>query len=166
MHEMGWPSEHLPTSGPRVFPKAKSRTTCRAAFHSPQLLCRWTGSGHWEWTRKYQWALLGLITHSKGMTSISSDFLGTCLQLEHPGPLSRTERLLQRPRAGEGKCRFGSTRPGHPRRTQSGFPFIKLGCGPPSPGMTRGGFLYQFSLVVSPSSAHPPLTANEGRTPA
>lgn len=48
-------------------------------------------SGHWEWTRKYQWALLGLITHSKGMTSISLDFLGTCLQLEHPGPRSSVQ---------------------------------------------------------------------------
>lgn len=43
-------------------------------------------SGHWEWTRKYQWALLGLMTHSKGMTSIPSDFLGTCLQLERQCP--------------------------------------------------------------------------------
>lgn len=86
-------------------------------LHSIPCSCCAAGpsSGHWEWTRKYQWALLGLITHSKGMTSILLDFLGTCLQLEHPGPRSSVqhrEATEQRPGARERKCSFGWTRPG------------------------------------------------------
>lgn len=110
-------------------------------LHSIPRSCCAAGpsSGHWEWTRKYQWALLGLITHSKGMTSISLDFLGTCLQLEHPGPRSSVqhrEAAEQRPGAGEGKCSFGWTRPGSPRRARCSSPFLKLCSGPSSPVMT------------------------------
>ena len=78
------------------------------SWHSTLCSCcaAGPGFGHWEWTRKYQWALLGLITHRKGMTSISLDFLGTCLQLEHLGPrshLQHREAAEQWPGAGEEK---------------------------------------------------------------
>lgn len=73
--------------GHKPFGKTKSKTKCgRAAFHARSCCAAGPSSGHWEWTRKYQWALLGLMTHSKGMTSIPLDFLGTCLQLERPCP--------------------------------------------------------------------------------
>lgn len=70
-----------PGSGPGLSQRPKPGRGAGTAFHPLQLLPQ-AQLRHWERTRKYQWALLGLITHSKGMTSISLDFLGTCLQLE------------------------------------------------------------------------------------
>lgn len=60
----GWEESDLqgasPLPGQEAFPKARSRTErWRAAFHPLQLLCVGLGSGHREWTRKYQWALSG-----------------------------------------------------------------------------------------------------------
>lgn len=76
-----------PLPGQETFPKAKSRTKCwRAAFHSVQLLCCWAGLWALGMDSEIPVGFVGLITHSKGMTSISLDFLGTCLQLERPCP--------------------------------------------------------------------------------
>lgn len=74
---------------------------------------------------------VGLITHGKGMTSISLDFLGTCLQLERLCPWVT---LQHREAAGRGLV-LG--REVQPRRTQAAGPrtrswdssFMKLGSG-------------------------------------
>lgn len=72
--------------GHETFPKTKPKAQCWGEPHSTPCSCRAAGpsSGHWEQTRKYQWALLGLMTHGGGMTAIPLDFLGTPLQLECP----------------------------------------------------------------------------------
>lgn len=100
-----------PLPGQEPFPKAKSRTKCwRAAFHSLRRLCG--GAGLWALgtDSEIPVGFVGLITHSKGMTSISVDFLGTCLQLERPslslGPSPAWRGCSQRPSAGEGKARL------------------------------------------------------------
>lgn len=100
------PFREPPGSGPGLSQRPNPGRGAGAAFHPSQLL-RWDQLRHWERTRKYQWALLGLITHSKGMTSISLDFLGTCLQLESSVPSPAHEAAEQRPGTGEEKGSMG-----------------------------------------------------------
>lgn len=151
-----------PGSGPGLSQRPNPGHGAGAAFHPSQLL-RWDQLRHWERTRKYQWALLGLITHSKGMTSISPDFLGTCGSWSPRSPLLLT-RLPSRGLVPERKRAAWGTQARGPRGAQCDSPFIiwalsLLPCDDwrqlPLP----------VSMVFSPSSACPPLTAMEGRIP-
>lgn len=68
---------------------------------------------------------VGLITHSKGMTSISLDFLGTCRQLERPCPwvpLRHREAATRSPVLGR-EAQPWRTRARGPQEALVGFSF-------------------------------------------
>lgn len=96
-----------PLPDQETFLKARTGTKCwRAAFQSLQLLCCWAGLWALGMDSEIPVGFVGLITHSKGMTSISLDFLGTCLQLERPCPwvpLQHGEAARRGPVLGRGR---------------------------------------------------------------
>lgn len=149
-----------PLPGQETFPKAKSRTKCwRAAFHSVQLLCCWARLWALGMDSEIPVGFVGLITHSKGMTSISLDFLGTCLQLERPCPsvpLQHGEAARRgRVPGGEGAAYRGPM-PAGPRR-EAGL------CPPPTPPRDnwRQPFLTCFSDLLSLGFPH--VSQSEGK---
>lgn len=168
MHEMGWPSEHLPTSGPRSSRRlnpgqsAELHSTPAAAVPLDLL-----------------WALgmdseipVGFVRADYSQQRNDSHFIGLSRNLLAAGA-SWSEALSPEQRGccrglvlGRESAASGARGQGTPEGLRVLFLLLSWAVGAPSPGMTGGSFLYQFSLVVSPSSARPPLTAKEGRTPA